>query len=40
MVNNISGGGKVFHDGVKIADFVNRAHVPKHLYGRMIFDSF
>ena len=34
---NISGGDTVFYDGVKISDLESRAHILKHLHGRMIF---
>ena len=37
---NISGGYTVFYDGVKITDVVNRAHILKHLHGRIIFGPF
>ena len=40
LVNNISGGYTVFYDRVKISDLGDRAHVLKHLHGRMVFDSF
>ena len=37
---DISGGDTVFYDGVKTSDFVSRAHILKHLHGRMIFGPF
>ena len=37
---NISGGDTVFYDGVKTSELGIRAHILKHLYGRMIFGSF
>ena len=37
---NISGGYTVFYDGVKTSDLGNRAHVLKHLHGRIIFAPF
>ena len=37
---NISGGDTVFYDGVKTSDFGSRAHVLKHIHGRMIFVPF
>ena len=33
----IIGGDTVFYDGVKISDLGSRAHILKHLHGRMIF---
>ena len=39
-VNNIRGGGTVFYDGVKTSDLGSRAHVLKHLHGRMVFGPF
>ena len=35
-----SGGGTVFYDGVKTSDLGIRAHILKHLHGRMIFGPF
>ena len=35
-----SGGDTVFYDGVKTSDLGSRAHVLKHLHGRMIFGPF
>ena len=37
---NISVGDIVFYDGVKTSDLGSRAHVLKHLHGRMIFGQF
>ena len=37
---NIGGGGTVFYYGVKTSDLGSRAHVLKHLQGRMIFGPF
>ena len=37
---NISGGYTVFNDGVKKYDSGNRAHVLKHLHGRIVFGPF
>ena len=37
---DISGGDTVFYDGVKSSDFGIRAHILKHLYGRMVFGPF
>ena len=37
---NISGGDTVFYDGVKTHDLGIRAHILKHLHGRMIFVPF
>ena len=37
---DISGGDNVFYDGVKPYEFGSRAHILKHLYGRMIFGPF
>ena len=34
---DISGGDTVFYFGVKTSDLDSRAHVLKHLHGRMIF---
>ena len=36
----ISGGDIVFYDGLKKTDLVRRAHVLKHLHGRMILGPF
>ena len=36
----ISGGDTVFYDGVKSSDFGIRAHILKHLHGRMVFGPF
>ena len=36
----ISGGDTVFYDGVKTSDLGSRAHILKHLHGRMIFGPF
>ena len=33
----ISGGDTVFYDGVKSSEFGSRAHILKHLHGRMVF---
>ena len=30
----------MFYDGVKTSDLGSRAHILKHLHGRMIFDQF
>ena len=35
-----SGGNTVFYDGVKSSDFGSRAHILKHLHGRMVFGPF
>ena len=40
MGENISGGETVFYDEVKTSDLEGRAHVLKHLHGRMIFGQF
>ena len=37
---DISGGEFVFYDGVKPSDFGSRAHILKHLHGRMLFGPF
>ena len=37
---NPSGGDTVFYDGVKPSDLGNRAHVIKHIHGKMIFGPF
>ena len=37
---DISGGDTVFYDGVKTYDLGKRAHILKHLHGRMIFGPF
>ena len=37
---NISGGDTLFYDGVKTSHLGSRAHVLKHLNGRMIFGKF
>ena len=37
LVTNISVGDTVIYDGVIISDLVNRAHVLKHLHGRILF---
>ena len=37
---NISGGDTVFYFGVKTSDLGSRAHMLKHLHGRMIFVPF
>ena len=37
---NISGEYTVFYKLVKTSDFGSRAHVLKHLHGRMIFGLF
>ena len=37
---NISGGDTVFYDGVKTSDLGSRAHISKHLNGRMVFGPF
>ena len=39
-VKNIRGGDTVFYDGVKTYELESRAHVFKHLHGRMIFGPF
>ena len=36
----ICGGDTVFYDGVKPSDFGSRAHILKHLHGRMVFGPF
>ena len=38
--NNIRGGDTVFYKGVKTYDLGSRAHVLKHLHGRIIFVPF
>ena len=40
VVKDISGVDTVFYDGVKTSDLWSRAHVLKHLHGRMIFGPF
>ena len=40
MGENISGGDTVFYDGVKTSDLGSRAHVLKHIHGRMVFGPF
>ena len=37
---DISGGDTVFYDGVKTSELGSRAHILKHLHGRMIFGPF
>ena len=37
---DISGGDTVFYDGVKTSGLGSRAHILKHLHGRMIFGPF
>ena len=37
---DISGGETVFYDGVKSSDIGSRAHILKHLHGRMVFGPF
>ena len=37
---DISGGDTVFYDGVKTSDLGSRAHILKHLHGRMILVPF
>ena len=37
---DISGADTVFYDGAKISDFGSRAHILKHLHGRMISGPF
>ena len=37
---DISGGDTVFYDGMKSSDFRSRAHILKHLHGRMVFGPF
>ena len=37
---NISGGDTLFYNGVKTSDLGCRAHVLKHLHGRIIFSPF
>ena len=37
---DISGEGTVFYDVVKTSDLGSRAHILKHLHGRMIFGPF
>ena len=38
--NNKMGGDTMFYDGVKTSNLGSRAHVLKHLHGRMIFGPF
>ena len=38
MSENISGGDTVFYDGFKTYDLGSRAHILKHLHGRIIFN--
>ena len=40
MGTNISGGFAVFYDRVKMIELVKRAHVLKHLHGRIILGPF
>ena len=40
MGKDISGEDTLFYDGVKSSDFGSRAHILKHLHGRMVFGSF
>ena len=40
LVKDISGGDTVFYDGLKSSDFGSRAHILKHLHGRMVFGPF
>ena len=40
VVKDISRGGSVFYDGLKTSDFGSRAHILKHLHGRIIFGTF
>ena len=40
VVKNISRGDTMFYDGVKTSDLGSRAHILKHLHGRMIFGPF
>ena len=37
---DIIGGDTVFYDGVKSSDFGSRAHILRHLHGRMVFGPF
>ena len=37
---DISGGDTMFYDGVKSYDFGSRAHILKHLHGRMVLVPF
>ena len=37
---DISGGDTVFYDGVKTSYLGSRAHILKHLHGRMLFGPF
>ena len=37
---DISGGDTVFYGGLKSSDFGSRAHILKHLHGRMVFGPF
>ena len=37
---DVSGGETVFYDGVKTSDLGSRAHILKHLHGRIIFGPF
>ena len=40
MGTNIRGGFIVFYYKVKTSDLVSRAHVLKHLHGRIVFGPF
>ena len=40
VVKDLSGGDTVFYDGVKTSVLGSRAHILKHLHGRMIFGPF
>ena len=40
LSKNISGGDTMFYDGVKTSDLGSRAHILKHLHGRMVFGPF
>ena len=40
LINNIRGGDTVFYDRIKTSDLGSRAHILKHLFGRMIFVPF
>ena len=40
LSKSISGGDTVFYDEVKPSDLGSRAHISKHLHGRMIFGPF
>ena len=40
LENDISGGETMLYDRVKTSEMGSRAHVLKHLCGRIIFDQF